>query len=1212
LSTPLERLELLAGRSPDGVDALTRAAFEAAADGLAVLDAFSPALDVVHANTRLAATLGSTVETLLGRSLLDWTDPPGAALLRELARVVRSGLERRPVEVLLKSAAATGRRMRVTFAPLELAEPGRLCLATFHDVSDLSTLDGIVETLPVELMEFDCDLVIRWANAAASRATGLPFEQLVGRRWTEVQPLAEERREIYQRVLAGEALDFECVPMTRGCGTVRYYQTSLRPVRGADGRISGLIAMGRDVTDRELARRAVEDAQRRFAAMIAASNDIIAVIGGDGTMKFESPGVERITGFRPDELVGRSLLDFLHPEDATEIRERLANVVAGGETSSQPFTIRARHRDCGYVWLESTTSNLLSDPAVGGIVVVSRDITARRAAEAAIAEGRERLELALSGAAVGTWEYDVETGEHRFDRRCVTILGREVDPAVTDQTGPAVVSHPDDVGQARAALLRHMRGETGWYETEFRARRGDGTWRWVAARGRIVDRDTDGRVRRIAGVLLDIEPRKRAERDLQTSAALLETASADGSVALWSWDLVSGERRASDSWFAMTGLSREQWLAEPDAWRDRLHPDDLPPVVVALERLMRGEIDRTAEDLEYRFRTMSGDWRWFSARVRVAERDAAGRTVRIVGRTLDVTTQKRMRQFLQETQQAAGVGGWELNLRTGELSWTDETYQIFETTRGAFTPSMAATVPLYRSQYHPSIEAAVAAATTRGEPFDITVECETLKGNPRWLRLIGKAEMIDGRAVRLYGAKQDVTELRRVDAALKKSEAELRALASNAPDWLVLLDLGMRVRFVNRSIRGLEPEQAIGVDSLAIVPGDLRDALRDAADQAIRQAHPVMVEGQLHRKSGQLSRFEFHAAPVIESAEIVGLSVRITDVTDARRAETALRTQGRMLETLREGVLLVGVDGRIQIANGAAGRMFGVGEGGTLVGRAVKDVGLDARRLRRPTKPLGESLDAPIEWLARRDDGSTFLAETAVSELRDGAERLIIAVVMDVTERKRLERAIIDASSREQQRIGQDLHDGLGQELTGISLMLRSYARRAAAEYPQGARLVDEVIDLVNHAVESARSLAHGLSPMILERGGLPAALAHVAANATRTHGLRVRFRKSLAAPLRLDAATTHHLYRIAQEAVSNAARHSGAGIVTMRLDVGPASVRLSVSDDGKGLPAAQQRRGDGLGLQIMEFRARMIHAHFRIEQPRRGGTRVSCRVPLP
>ena len=1216
-----ERVDLLTGFAAGGVDALVRAAFDAAADGLAVFDPRSPGLAVLHANRRLGEVLGTDAAALRGQALVQWSDALGATVLQELAERVTRGQRSRVGEVLLSPGQPQQRWMRVTVAPLD-ATPSPLLLATFTDISDRRAIDVVTATLPVELIGLDRDLLVRWANPAAAAAAGMSVEEMIGRSFLQIMPSTVERREIYERVLAGEALDFECVPLWRTPGSVRYYQTSLRPLRDVSGDIAGLIAMARDVTDRELARRAMSDAEHRFAAMIQGSNDVITILGADGRILFESPSIERMTGDPPAVHVGRPVFDFVHPDDAEMLRGEFSCAAQAVGSKHRPVTFRFRHRDGHYIWLESTATNSLDDPAIRGIVAVSRDVTRRRAAEAAVDESRAKLELALSGAAVGTWEYDVLTGIHRFDSRCATLIGRNDPEVVVDLEGLAALTHPEDVLSARAALLRHLRGEVTWYETEYRARGPGGEWRWFAARGRASERAADGRVLKISGVLIDIDARKRAERDARRTSALLDTASADGSVALWSSDLVTGTRTVTESWVAMSGYSLEEWShISNEQWLAAIHPEDRARVLDVISRLVRGQSDAMSEEIEYRFRTRQGDWIWLSARARVAERDPDGRSLRLVGRTLDVTAHKRMRQFLQETQSAAGVGGWELNLRTGALSWTDETYQLFDTTREEFAPSMERTFPLYLSQYHPAMQAAVEGAVERGEPFDITVECRTLKDRHLWLRLIGKAERINGESVRLYGAKQDVTRVVLADAALKKSAAELRALASNAPDWLALLDLDMRIRFVNYAVRGISPESAIGIDAMAIVPEHLRPSMRRAAAEVMATGLPVMVEGRMRRINDVEALFEFHAAPVTESGAVVGLSVRITDVTEARRKEATLRTQGRMLETLREGVLLIGADGRVRIANAAAGRMFGepVAE---LLGRDVRDLGLDPRRMARLRELAPTGAGQSIEWLARRRDGDTFLAEAAVSELHEAGETLTIAVILDVTERKMLERAIIDATNREQQRIGHDLHDGLGQELTGISLMLRSYAQRSTVEYPKGAPLINEVVELVNHAVDSARALAHGLSPVILERGGLPAALAQLAASASRTHGRRVRFRKSISAPLLLDSTSTHHLYRIAQEAVTNAARHSGAQTVTLRLDVGPDRLLLSITDDGCGLAMSPGRlRGsggclgaesDGMGLRIMEFRARMIHAQFRIGTTRRGGTRVSCRLALP
>lgn len=1206
---------MLAAESTAAADPLLLAAFDAAADGIAVVELSRSKLPILRANSRLAELLESDPAALRGASVADFTDAAGASTLADLAAMLGFGQESRAGELPLRPGTPRQRWVRVVLTAMRGPGLSGLAVATFTDISDRRAIDAVTATLPVELIGLDRDLRIRWANPAAARAASMTVEQMIGLNWLEFMPSAAPRRDIYDQVLAGASLDFEAVPFSRKNGCQRWYQTALRPLRDASGAITGLLAMARDVTDRVAAHAAIENAEHRFAAMIRASTDIITILDPAGQVLFESPSVERITGFKPDDLVGRSVFDFIHPEDLPELKVRFAAAVAAVDGEQQPaVTFRFKHRSGHYVWLEGTANNAVNNPTIGGLVAVSRDITRRRVTEAAIAESRAQLELALNGAAVGTWRYDVVSGVHRFDARCARILGHERDEVIADLQQLAAMTHPDDIVAAREALVKHLRGELDWYETEYRARDSAGVWRWVAARGRAAERDADGRVLQLSGVLMDIDARKRAEHAVQIQTALLDTAAADGQLGLWSWNPVTNERSANASWCQMIGYSAAEWRSQDDPWPERVHPDDRARTVAALQSLVDGRAQALDQDVEFRFLTKAGDWRWFAARARVVERDACGRTTRIVGRTLDITAQKRVRQFLQETQAAAAVGGWELDLRTGTLSWTDETYALFETTREAFVPSMEAAFPLYDAAYHTQMQAAVEAAISRGESFDIAVECQTFKGRRIWLRLICKAEVVEGRTVRLYGAKQDITELRRVDAALKQSEAQLRAMASNAPDWLALLDLDLRILFVNRGFRGLEPAAVMGVSSLEIVPENLGPALSRAAGQAIADARPVVIELNLPRSNGVDSTFEFHAAPVLDAGRVVGLSVRISDVTEARRRESTLRTQARMLETLREGVLLVGPDGVIRIANPAAARMFGAA-GDSLVGAELACLGLDPRRLERHVRDGARAGGGTIEWRAHRFDGrDDFVAEAAVVELRESPvdPPQLIAVIMDVTERRQLERAIIDVTNREQQRIGHDLHDGLGQELTGISLMLRSFAQRAAAEYPSGAAVLDEVVDLVNHAVESARALAHGLSPVILERGGLPAALEQLAASASRTHGLRVRFRKAIEGTLEIDSTATHHLYRIAQEAVTNAARHSGARAVTVRLDANPNRIRMSVSDDGRGLPPAGDgaRNGDGMGLRIMEYRARTMHAQFQIVPLRRGGTQV--RVTLP
>jgi signal transduction histidine kinase len=172
--------------------------------------------------------------------------------------------------------------------------------------------------------------------------------------------------------------------------------------------------------------------------------------------------------------------------------------------------------------------------------------------------------------------------------------------------------------------------------------------------------------------------------------------------------------------------------------------------------------------------------------------------------------------------------------------------------------------------------------------------------------------------------------------------------------------------------------------------------------------------------------------------------------------------------------------------------------------------------------------------------------------------------------------------------------------------MLRGLASRVKRGQPATAADLDELVALVNGAIESTRSLARGLSPVQLERGGLVYALRALVVRARELYGLEVKFRSRVWPELTLDAAATTHLYRIAQEALTNAARHAGATQISIALNARGRMVTLTVTDDGAGL---QDEPGNGMGLRIMRYRAQMMGGELDIAPAEPRGTRVTCRV---
>jgi signal transduction histidine kinase len=200
--------------------------------------------------------------------------------------------------------------------------------------------------------------------------------------------------------------------------------------------------------------------------------------------------------------------------------------------------------------------------------------------------------------------------------------------------------------------------------------------------------------------------------------------------------------------------------------------------------------------------------------------------------------------------------------------------------------------------------------------------------------------------------------------------------------------------------------------------------------------------------------------------------------------------------------------------------------------------------------------------------------------------------------------------NREQYRIGNDLHDGLGQELTGIALMLRGVAGRLANEYAPILPEIEGITRLVNNAIESTRALARGLSPVNLERGGLQDALEGLAMHAAELYGVQIVWTHRVKTIRPLGAELANHLYRIAQEAVRNAVRHGRARTIRLHLHGARAKVRLTVTDDGTGMPVDAVDAA-GMGLKIMQYRARMLGGEVRFERVEPQGTRIVCECPL-
>ena len=366
-------------------------------------------------------------------------------------------------------------------------------------------------------------------------------------------------------------------------------------------------------------------------------------------------------------------------------------------------------------------------------------------------------------------------------------------------------------------------------------------------------------------------------------------------------------------------------------------------------------------------------------------------------------------------------------------------------------------------------------------------------------------------------------------------------------------------------------------------------------------------------KDGRI--FDSRIRAVRSPSGITGAVINITEITDRQAAMHLRETQARMFELLHEGVVVIDINNMIRMANPAFERMFGF-TAGAAVDTSIDDLiaqppgllrdRLDQQLLGNITEPPGLT---PVEFKCRRRDGSTFDAACVATLTHvDGATHRL-AVITDVTERRGLEREILEIAGREQLRIGSDLHDGLGQDLTGVALMLRSVVAQLRKENSSARTDVEDIISLVNGAIESTRAMARGLAPVGADRGGLIAGLQSMAVRGMERYGVRAHFNTSLKEPLTLDDGAATHLYRIAQEAFTNAIRHGRVTQVTIDLATAEGTLTLSVQDNGRGFDE-RNASNNGMGMKLMRYRAQMLGGDVTIANNKGGGVIVRCTCP--
>jgi PAS domain S-box-containing protein len=462
-------------------------------------------------------------------------------------------------------------------------------------------------------------------------------------------------------------------------------------------------------------------------------------------------------------------------------------------------------------------------------------------------------------------------------------------------------------------------------------------------------------------------------------------------------------------------------------------------------------------------------------------------------------------------------------------------------------------------------------------------------------------------------------ERQAAEEAVRASEARFRAVWDNSADAMRLTDGDGFIIAVNRAycdIVGLpaaDLEGRLFTDSRSEAEGR-PELLREYRAQFQERSIARHEERTATFRSGRTADLQVTNSLIeVEPGSFVLLSI-FRDLTDKKQTETALRVSeerfGTVLDEATIGIAVADARGYIVQINPAFERIVS-GRESELLGRDLLEVLQLADEGERSGLAAALFDGRRSEYRAhkryQREAGQDVWVNLTLSVVRDVDERLVhlIALLEDVSDRRRLEREVADQAVAEQQRIGQELHDELGQILTGMNYLSSSLASRLKSAGVAEAEAAEQVTRGIQQALTQVRTIAKGLVPVEIDKDGLRIALHDLAARIQEIYGTTCSFKCSEAITVE-DNATAVHLYHIAQEAITNAIKHGNATRIEVHLQKNQQQISLTIRDNGSGMPVDGDKPS-GVGLRIMRYRAGVIGAALHVKSSPGQGTTVSC-----
>ena len=678
---------------------------------------------------------------------------------------------------------------------------------------ELERLARVVRHTSNAVLITDRQTRITWVNEGFTRITGYPLSEALGRTPGELlgsgkaDPLV--LKTLADAVTSGTGCRVQILNHAKS-GSEYWSDTEVQPLLDAKGDCIAFMEIASDITEQRVAKERLEAALRDNDALLRVihMHAIVSVADRAGRIIEANDAFCRISGYSRDELLQQTHRIVKSGVQPANFWDEVWRTIAAGN----PWRgeVCNRNKQGQLYWVDTLIAPFAdAEGKVERYISIRTDITASKNATRELARERQRLNNILEGTNVGTWEWNVETGEMVFNERWAQIVGyslAELMPTTVDTWSR--LTHPDDLSRASAQLERHFNGEVDVYEYEVRLQHKAGHWVWGLGRGKLFSRSADGRPRWMAGTLMDITERKQAEAALLASQALLDKTGRMAGVGGWSVDLDPQAIHWSDQTCRIHGLEpgHQPGLEEAIGYYD---PDARETMAQAVQHCIdSGE----GFDLELPLVTAQGRPIWVRS---VGELERAdGRPVRLVGTFQDITARHQLEAEVRHKSDLitsvienlpCGLSVFNADLQLVASNAEFRRLLDFPDTLFAGSTTNFEEVIRFnaeRGEYGPcdveaTVQAIVARARHRTEPHQF----ERVRPNGMPLEVRG-GPMPGGGFVTTY---TDISARHRAEADLKRASALLRGSIDALDDAYALFDPDDRMVLCNQRYRDLYP-----------------------------------------------------------------------------------------------------------------------------------------------------------------------------------------------------------------------------------------------------------------------------------------------------------------------------------------------------------------------------------------------------------------------